>query len=255
MAAPVVSAENLPQRRVVKYLNNKDLLIQIRLSKAQLKMTNQLATMLQLLCARYAKKGNFANYSYNDDMQGYAMLMICKTWKSFDETKSNNPFAFYTQCIKNSFIQYLNQEKRQRDIRDNLLIDSGMNPSLNMQMRGDDGGFMSSDDFEYSGTIDPGIMSTYQEDPDSNPVTHIKPPETVVVAPIVPKQKIKKGLEDPFHAANKAVQSKQIDRGAKKKDVKPKPATKRKTPTKAVAKKSVTVRKTSTTKRKTSKSV
>lgn len=72
--------------------------------------------------------------TYNEDMQAYAMLMIAKTWNSFDPDKSKNPFAFYTQCIKNSFVQYLNQERRQRDIRDSLLVNSGMAPSYTYQM-------------------------------------------------------------------------------------------------------------------------
>lgn len=67
--------------------------------------------------------------SYNEDMQAYALMMLVRTWNSFNPEKSNNPFAFFTQCIKNSFIQYLNQEKRQRDVRDVMLIDQGMNPS------------------------------------------------------------------------------------------------------------------------------
>jgi hypothetical protein len=120
-------------KRPVKYLNNKDLLAQVILSKKNGKMTNELAKMLQLLTMRYGKKGNFANYTYNDDMQSYAMLMIVKTWNGFDPAKSSNPFAWFTQCIKNSFIQYLNYEKRQRDIRDEVLVDSGMLPSYNYQ--------------------------------------------------------------------------------------------------------------------------
>lgn len=68
--------------------------------------------------------------SYNEDMQAYALLMLCKTWASFDENKSNNPFAFFTQCIKNSFIQYLNQERRVRDIKNKSLIEHGFNPSF-----------------------------------------------------------------------------------------------------------------------------
>lgn len=111
------------------YLSNKELLAEVKRSKAAGQMSNTLAVMLQLLCSRYAKKGNFINYSYNTDMQAYAMMMLVRTWNSFDPEKSNNPFAFFTQCIKNSFIQYLNQEKRQRDVRDVLLIDQGMNPS------------------------------------------------------------------------------------------------------------------------------
>lgn len=117
-------------KRPVKYLNNKDLLAQVLLSKKQGKMSTHLAKMLQLLTARYAKKGNFANYTYNDDMQSYAMLMVVKTWQGFDPAKSSNPFAWFTQCIKNSFIQYLNQEKRQRDIKDEVLVNKGMSPSF-----------------------------------------------------------------------------------------------------------------------------
>lgn len=75
--------------------------------------------------------------SYNEDMQAYAMLMLVKTWKSFDIEKSNNAFAFFTQCIKNSFIQYLNQERRQRDIRDKKLLDNGLSPSHTFQMDND----------------------------------------------------------------------------------------------------------------------
>lgn len=112
------------------YLSNKELLLEVKRAKKLDVMTNQLAQMLQLLCGKYAKKGNFVNYSYNEDMQAYAMMMLVRTWKSFNPEKSNNPFAFFTQCIKHSFIQYLNQEKRQRSVRDLMLIDQGMNPSF-----------------------------------------------------------------------------------------------------------------------------
>lgn len=127
-----VPIENLPvkSKRPVKYLNNRDLLAQVLISKTKDKMSDELAKMLMLLTSRYAKKGNFANYTYNDDFQSYAMLMLVKTWRGFDPAKSSNPFAWFTQCIKNSFIQYLNQEKRQRDIKDEVLINKGMAPSF-----------------------------------------------------------------------------------------------------------------------------
>jgi DNA-directed RNA polymerase specialized sigma24 family protein len=71
-------------------------------------------------------------------MQSYAMMMLVRTWNSFNPEKSNNPFAFFTQCIKHSFIQYLNQEKKQRTIRDDLLVDQGMNPSFGYNDNGSD---------------------------------------------------------------------------------------------------------------------
>lgn len=132
-----------PKRRTRNYLNNPDILAEVVASKEKGKMTDKLAHMLMLLCLRYATKPGYAGYTYNDDMQGYALMMLCRTWHKFDPEKSDNPFAFYTQCIKHSFIQYLNQEKRQRDIRDELLIDGGMNPSFSYQL--DHGGYGDAD--------------------------------------------------------------------------------------------------------------
>lgn len=120
--------------RKVNYLNNKDLLKEVLLSKEQEKMSDRLAHMLQTLCSRYGRRGNFANYTYNEDMQAYAMMMLVRTWKSFNPEKSNNPFAFFTQCIKNSFIQFLNSEKRHRTLRDELMVNQGLNPSFTYQL-------------------------------------------------------------------------------------------------------------------------
>lgn len=120
-------------KRIINYLNNKDLLVQIALSKKQGKMTDELAKMLMLLTARYAKKSNFANYSFNNDLKSHAHLMIVRTWHTFNENKSKNPFAYFTQIIKNCFIQFLNSEKKQRNIRDGLLAENGMNTSFSYQ--------------------------------------------------------------------------------------------------------------------------
>lgn len=118
------------------YLNNKDLLAEVLKSKENdpPKMTDKLARMLQMLCARYGRRGQFANYTYNEDMQAYAMMMLVRTWNAFNPEKSNNPFAFFTQCVKNSFIQYLNGEKRHRTIRDELMVNEGLNPSYTYQL-------------------------------------------------------------------------------------------------------------------------
>lgn len=118
------------------YLNNKELLPEVIMSQERGEMTKRLAKMLLVLCQNYARKSNFANYSYNEEMQGYAMMMLVRTWKSFNVEKSSNPFAFYTQCIKNSFIQYLNYERKQRRVRDTIQIQQGLNPSFNYEDNG-----------------------------------------------------------------------------------------------------------------------
>lgn len=133
-AEKVAAAATAPKKKKKKYLNNKDLLAEVILSKEQGQMTDKLARMLTMLTNNYGKRDNYANYTYIDDMKAYAMMMIVRTWFKFDENKSNNPFAFYTQCIKHSFIQYLNQEKRHRVLRDEILVKKGLTPSFNYQL-------------------------------------------------------------------------------------------------------------------------
>lgn len=130
--------------RKAAYLTNKELLAEVIVAKERGVMTDKLARMLMMLTRKYSKKGNFVNYTYNDDMVSYALMMLVRTWNSFNPEKSSNPFAFYTQCIKNSFVQYLKQEKRQRNIRDALLVDNGMNPSFGY----DDGNTRTTPDVE-----------------------------------------------------------------------------------------------------------
>jgi hypothetical protein len=121
------------EKKKTVYLRNKDLLAETIASLETGVMSDKLARMLMLLTDRYGKKLNWVNYSYLTDMKAYAMLMLVKTWTSFNPEKSQNAFAFYTQCVYHSFIQYLNSEKRHRDLRDVLLVDSGLSPSFSFQ--------------------------------------------------------------------------------------------------------------------------
>lgn len=141
----VAAVATTKKRRVVNYLNNADLLKQIRLSKAQGRMNDELAKMLMLLCERYATKGSYAGYSYNDDMQSYALVSLCKVWATFDCERGKNPFAYYTQCIKNCFNMYLGTEKKQRIVRDTILVANGMTPSHTYQIENG----MTPDDRQY----------------------------------------------------------------------------------------------------------
>lgn len=152
-------------KKRTKYLTNKELLAEVYASKKQKKMTNELAGMLMKLCAKYAQKPNFAGYPFIDDMQAYALYMLVRTWDSFDPKKSGarsgipNPFAYYTQCIDNSFRQYLKQEKRQRNTRDELLIDIGLNPSHTYMseyeegQRQDRAEYNTSDNYDHRGNF------------------------------------------------------------------------------------------------------
>lgn len=119
------------KRRVTNYLNNRDLLAQVVHCQQTGKMSNELVKMLTLLVERYSTKGNLAGYSYIEDMRSHAMVNLVTAWKKFNPEKSNNPFAFFTECVKNSFNQYLNYEDKESTAKNELLIAYGLDPSYN----------------------------------------------------------------------------------------------------------------------------
>ena len=92
-------------------------------------ITNTLARMYIKLCERYATRGNVRGYTYNDEMKGQAILQLTQIGLQFDESKSDNPFAYFTAAVTNSFVRIINIEKRNQVIRDDLLEMNGMNPS------------------------------------------------------------------------------------------------------------------------------
>lgn len=98
------------------------------------RITNRLGAMFLKLCERYSLKSNWRGYSYVDEMRGQAIIQLTQIALQFDEGKSQNPFAYYTAAVTNSFTRVLNVEKRQRDIRDDMLQHSGQMPSWTRQM-------------------------------------------------------------------------------------------------------------------------
>jgi hypothetical protein len=102
-------------------------------SKDHGRMTDNLARMFIKLCERYATRGNVRGYTYNDEMRGQAILQLTQIGLQFDESKSDNPFAYYTAAVTNSFVRIINIEKRNQNIRDDILEMNGMNPSWTRQ--------------------------------------------------------------------------------------------------------------------------
>ena len=102
-------------------------------SKTDGQATNELARMWMKLVDRYATRGNVRGYTYNDEMKGQAILQLAQIGLQFDESKSQNPFAYYTAAVTNSFVRIINIEKRNQNIRDDILEMNGMNPSWTRQ--------------------------------------------------------------------------------------------------------------------------
>jgi hypothetical protein len=122
-------------------------------SKDHGEMTRKLAMMFMKLCERYATRSNWRGYTYNEEMRGQALLQLSQIGLQFDESKSQNPFAYYTAAITNSFTRILNIEKKMQNIRDDILEMNGLNPSWTRQNSG------SRSAAEMSGPV----VTTYEE--------------------------------------------------------------------------------------------
>lgn len=97
------------------------------------KVTNRLGAMWMKLVDRYGQRGNWRGYSYLDEMKAQALMQLSQVGLQFDESKSSNPFSYYTQCVSTSFLKILTTEKKSQTIRDDLLIMHDQMPSHTRQ--------------------------------------------------------------------------------------------------------------------------
>jgi len=135
------------------YVTNAQLLAAFYEAKAAGKLTNQMAKYLMMVATKYSYHPWFANYSFREDMVCTAVVNLCANWHKFNPEKQENPnpFSYYTTASYRSFLSYLEAERKERDIRDELLIGAGSNPSFNYGSRQGASG-KTSDDTAFAGT-------------------------------------------------------------------------------------------------------
>lgn len=134
------------------YVTNAQLLEAFHEAKAAGKLTDRLAKYLMMVAEKYSYHPWFAGYSFREDMVCSAVVNLCANWHKFNPEKSENPnpFSYYTTACYRSFLSYLDAERTERDIRDELLISAGANPSFNYQSKHGSSG-KTSDDTAFTG--------------------------------------------------------------------------------------------------------
>ncbi|RYF20758.1 MAG: hypothetical protein EOO77_07395 [Oxalobacteraceae bacterium] len=96
-------------------------------------VSNRLALLMILLVDRISAKGNWRNYSYLDELKSKALVDLTYGGLKFDESKGNNPFAYLSQIVHNSFTTSLNAEKKQANIKEELMrVLPGYQPTFNV---------------------------------------------------------------------------------------------------------------------------
>lgn len=100
------------------YVNNKDFyksILEWRKKEEETgikKIPDKIALSIMKICENLAKSGRFSGYTWKSEMIADAILSCIQYCRNFDPTKSQNPFAFYTQIAYNAFVQRIKLEKQ-----------------------------------------------------------------------------------------------------------------------------------------------
>lgn len=110
------------------YIDNKKFLEEIIKYKKEVKkakrenlpkpgVNNYIGQCFMDIAENLAKKPNFANYPFKEEMIGDGVENCMMYTTNFDTAKSKNPFAFFTQIIFYAFLRRIQKEKKQLYIK------------------------------------------------------------------------------------------------------------------------------------------
>lgn len=110
------------------YVNNKQLYEVMKVYHAAVqesklngtvppRVPNYVGEALLMIATRLSHKSNFGGYSYREEMISDGIENSLMYINNFDPAKSANPFAYFTQIIRFSFIRRIEKEKKQHYIK------------------------------------------------------------------------------------------------------------------------------------------
>jgi DNA-directed RNA polymerase specialized sigma subunit len=100
------------------YLSNKELYIEILISKAQGKLTRKAEGMLYLIAKKAINKMYYKDYDDKMDCLQNGCLALFKNWYQFNELKGTNAFAYFSEVFKRGIALSWNQLHRPRGLKD-----------------------------------------------------------------------------------------------------------------------------------------
>jgi len=121
------------------YVNNEQFLQEMvaykNLVKAAVSNTTErprvpeyIGSCLFKIATHLARKPNFANYTFKEDMVSDGVENCLLYIDNFDPEKSKNPFAYFTQIIYFAFLRRIQKEKKHMYIKyksmDNVIINA-----------------------------------------------------------------------------------------------------------------------------------
>jgi DNA-directed RNA polymerase specialized sigma24 family protein len=129
----------IPKTKEKHYVNNEHFLekmVVFRAAVNESKLTNgerprvpeYIGECMFKIATHLARKPNFANYTFKEDMVSDGIENCLLYIDNFDPEKSKNPFAYFTQIIYYAFLRRIQKEKKHLYIKyksmDNMIITS-----------------------------------------------------------------------------------------------------------------------------------
>ena len=140
--------EKLKPKQKPHYVDNKKFLVamteyrELRIKaeqegKKRPQVTNYIGECYLKIANHLSYRPNFINYTYRDDMISDGIENCLQYMDNFDPEKSKNPFAYFTQIIYYAFIRRIQKEKKQQQVKQNMIANFGSEQMMD-QLEGDD---------------------------------------------------------------------------------------------------------------------
>ena len=126
---------NKTKKKSEHYVNNKEFLEAMKLYRKSVNkakrekrpkppVTDYIGSCFLKIANHLSYRPNFINYTFRDDMISDGIENCLQYLDNFNPTKSNNPFAYFTQIIYYAFVRRIQKEKKQVTIKNRLITES-----------------------------------------------------------------------------------------------------------------------------------
>lgn len=110
------------------YVNNKEMYEHCKLFHASCQEARErgednpqipepIAAAILQIATRMMNNYNFINYTYKDEMAADGVLKCILKAHRFDPSKSDNPFAFFSQIVWNEAVERIKKERHQTSVK------------------------------------------------------------------------------------------------------------------------------------------
>ena len=132
----ITTAVMTKRKRSEHYVNNKEFLaalikyredkeIAVLQNKPKPPIPRYIGECFLKIANHLSFKPNFVNYMFKEDMISDGIENCVNYIHNFNPEKSQNPFAYFTQIIHYAFLRRIQREKRQLEIKNKILENSG----------------------------------------------------------------------------------------------------------------------------------